>query len=888
MHKPRFSRTGCLIGGALLFFLLITVFSITQVPDVSKQLPPANPMLVNLSTPLDHSAVPLNTATSVHADALGVAPIRALTLWVDGVQMAEQVAPSNDKKEFTAFWSWTPTNAGVHTLLVRATDVNQQTTASNAVFVNASSTANTAVDANYQIKSGDSVEKVANQFHAPPQQIIDLNPQLNANNSLTPGRVISVPVALAQGNAGPTAHDDSNQTLPEPSPSSTPSPDSANSTDNSFARYLIFPGSNPFANARFWLNRNLFRNFVPAASSLAPQIDAQASFPVPSDCSVRLAVVLSDPNADGLFLYRIDPSHNRWRRVQTAPLQGDHGGDIVNLIETNAASDNTYMVTAFNAAGESPESNFYMTKLSNCPVSDAPAFSLTQGRMLTSIPLDKAYCYESLNGAGWTRLPVAPDSFLYPQHGSFDLSPYLQTIVPASSPGSITVALECWGWQGSTLNALGSASKTLDPSQFDAPLEILGDKFKFIGELGASDAPQDTGKPKAGGTPTRTSMPTPTRPFIPHLNLFYIAAPQTPHSAASPEECAQHMDPATAVLGSLLCAGAIQNQWLILVWDWNSPDSVRGANGEDYVVIKNIDGYHVYENDGFFPHQLVNTTSLGAPNTVAMFALPPLTNYQRLGGELTGHTARCFVVRAYANQLESGDSNTFCLSGAPGGLKTVDLTPSAITSIEHAHEHCGFGCLQTCPALPKHGPNILYVGYLHCNQEAQEQAAIRTLAWFDLSGVGALSSAILKFHKDNTFFAYSDSDGNLAYSNSNYYASCASELLLPTFDWAHTGTFPYGASSLLPPINIGVSAWDGDLQQVPPVTDFPTQDYAALPNFVQGDNYAVDATDIVRQWRNEYNNYGFALRGSDEYTSEEDNNACLSQYSNLILEITEY
>jgi hypothetical protein len=98
-------------------------------------------------------------------------------------------------------------------------------------------------------------------------------------------------------------------------------------------------------------------------------------------------------------------------------------------------------------------------------------------------------------------------------------------------------------------------------------------------------------------------------------------------------------------------------------------------------------------------------------------------------------------------------------------------------------------------------------------------------------------------------------------------ANCASELLLPTYDWITSG-------------------WDdSDPEAAPPVTDLSTVDFASVPLFDSDPSF--DVTDQIIRWRDfPTSNNGFALRGSDEKTEEEDWNQCQSVYSNFVLDVT--
>jgi hypothetical protein len=230
------------------------------------------------------------------------------------------------------------------------------------------------------------------------------------------------------------------------------------------------------------------------------------------------------------------------------------------------------------------------------------------------------------------------------------------------------------------------------------------------------------------------------------------------------------------------------------------------------------------------------------------------------------------VVRGYKGQVESEDSTALCTaSGQLPAPITAPLAPLALRTIRHAHAHQLPTDLQTCGSLS----GGLVVGYLHCNDGSlQSQEVSRVLVKFDTSGLGPITRAVLTFHRDATDLMGTDPyDNNVASAapadeplHGRADASCASMLLQPTVDW---------------------SGWDdSDPQAAPPVTDLPTQDLQTVSQF--GADFALDVTDLARNWRlYPGSNNGLALRGTDEDTGEENNNACFSTYSGFALQVTQ-
>jgi len=365
-------------------------------------------------------------------------------------------------------------------------------------------------------------------------------------------------------------------------------------------------------------------------------------------------------------------------------------------------------------------------------------------------------------------------------------------------------------------------------------------------------------------TPTPSSQQQPPARDDPKPpTIQYIQYPDHVANTGDPNVCANHGGQ-NATLAGVLCGTALEQGLTVLVWDWASPDRiVNPAHPErHYNVIKDIDGFNAYENDSAFNHKRVSSTTFGADSTVTMFALPDVPH--------GAPVQRCFVVRAFKGQLESDDSAALCVNPIQlPVLKTMSLKPAAFRTIRHTHDSPLN--LPSCPV----GVGAV-VGFVHCNNGLdQSQEVWRSLVKFDLSDVGPVYQATLKFQRDSTYLMGTDPNDNNNQSSApadeplhgRPDASCAAMLLQPTYDWVTNG-------------------WDdSDPAAAPPVTDLPTQDVQSLPPF--NADFAIDVTAIVRNSRlYPGTNDGFALRGADEFTSEENNDACMSTYSNFVLEVT--
>jgi LysM repeat protein len=383
---------GCLGLAVIVLFGALGAFAFLQIPDVAEQLPPnSSPITVTLKTPLNGANVPMDAFTTVTADSIGAQPFAALELWVDGALLKTQAAPpGSNLNPFGAFWTWTPAGEGQHTLFVRAMDASKSIGTSNIVHVTATKDANADATANYKTQSGDTLSDLALQFHTTPQEIVDLNPQINSNNPITSGQNISVPIPLSPP---PT---------PNPPPEAQPAPP---------------PGEPPPASAgqpnnfSFWINKNILNYFsvplLPVSPGLAKKEDG---------CNVKLFITDNSNNEDGFFVYRADANSQVFKRIAT--LGSQNGTGAFTYVDSNLYGPLAYYVASFNTAGESP-SQYVQAEITNaaCLISPWQMIQLNQAKIVVQQPVDMVYCYLSPNNEPWTRVPPVPNTFIFPQNG---------------------------------------------------------------------------------------------------------------------------------------------------------------------------------------------------------------------------------------------------------------------------------------------------------------------------------------------------------------------------------------------------------------------------------------------------------------------------------------
>jgi hypothetical protein len=87
-----------------------------------------------------------------------------------------------------------------------------------------------------------------------------------------------------------------------------------------------------------------------------------------------------------------------------------------------------------------------------------PGFTIKNGVLIPSQPVDRVYLYYAVGEDEWQRVPEDPDAFIPVKFEVFDLRPYFDFSTLDSLPEPVLLKVEAWGWAGDTLVPLGSYS----------------------------------------------------------------------------------------------------------------------------------------------------------------------------------------------------------------------------------------------------------------------------------------------------------------------------------------------------------------------------------------------------------------------------------------------
>lgn len=847
--KPKSGGSGWLIG---CLFLAMVVFIaagggiaylLTQNPDLTRQLPPGTvPLTVNLTSPSDGSAIPMNSFTTIQADALGAKPITALELYVDGVLAQVKGAPPGSSQEhFGAFWTWTPDKEGEHVLFVRATDADKRVGTSNIVRVNASKDANPALNVTYKPLVTDTIKTVAERFKTDPQNILDVNPALSPDKPIASGTYISVPIPL------PPSPITKTKSAPPPPPSGD----------------APKPGSDS-------------KSAPPSAPDLLSGSGVEG-------CKVNLIISKTSKNTDGFYVYRLGPLDKAIKRIATLdasappPLKFTDAPGSVGLW--------IYTVAAYNGAGESPAAPVaYSISDSACgKIAVTGIVTVDKAALVAATTLakvDKVYCYLKVNDAPWKRIPPSiplwPDTFLEPKGGIFDVSKYLKTLAPPPGKEDITLALECWGWQGGVLTFLGKATQTIKAGS--KAVDLSGEKFKVGGEI---KMPTDL-------TPMWGSTPFPYDPSI--------VVPVNLRNTNDPTVCANHQNGGKyRSTDEPLCIAEINGGYLVLVWE-PKPDGMTACPTG---LICDADGYNIYEINPLEGDRLVVSTwpdiqkvSLTWPSPI----IPAMSIPAPLGGGSGGTEAvyPCYVVRAYKGTRESGNSNIHCPKTLPPFMMTAMLMPSRLETWGKADEGQNNGLV--CGSLSDYLTDLFMpfgTGFLITSS-------------FDPGGTGGDSWTLLKSASplslpyDSVGIGYVNNyDGGsfpthcwkkadalyrgvVGFDLKSYEGKTISSATLRNRDLPskRMARPESGSGTISCAGGLYLASVDDKGVNIDPLEPFKTLD-TNPPSL----DHSTDVTGAVQRWTSDKSPGAFVFVGVDEAMGN-DTNACYSEFDNFSLDVT--
>lgn len=591
------------IGGIIIIFILVSaivwvLFSGMVYSVVPPMAGKDQGVQVFVLKPVYGSTVSVKKSVSVYAEAVGLLDIQKMDLWVDNHLWTAGASTIATGKKVTASWQWTPMEEGVYTLMTRATNTEGQASNSNPIQVR--------VVAEAPLPASDQAAGEVSGSFTP----VDLSQVTPLTGGGTGGDIPAPP--------------------PFPPEDQPPVVDDNKTPEENWIpiKYdLIF---HDFA------NKILGDQEPPKAPKIFGGI---------SGCDATLTILDQSDNESGFAIERKDPGAMEYKQI--ALLDARVGTGTFKYIDPGIGFGKyLYAVYAINSVGKSMGNLVAVDSIdSKCLQPDQTSLGIVDAKIIPDKPVGNMYCYMSVDGVSWARIPHDMDTFINGINGEFDFSPYLGNLMLNPPPGGITINLDCWGWQGDTLVYLGSIQKKIDSGQ----LQIVGDAIKLIGLAKKQYLMDGEGD-------------FPPGPHIP--------APTNFHFAQNEADCAKiPVDPNDPTDMAAWCKMAVQLDMHPAIWDWEA-DSGSPCDSKDVVcqdwwkkgLETDIDGYNLYYT--FYNNIPTKIESYGYPSLKFAF-IEPVPDM--------GHTKADYIVRAYKGNIESGDSNRINLGTTPGTLHHIKL-----------------------------------------------------------------------------------------------------------------------------------------------------------------------------------------------------------------------
>lgn len=503
--RKRILVVGMLAGILAIFLVLAGVFIVQfkryRTSGGSESIDPTLPQ-VSINIPTGDNTFIVGQPSPVNALAIGYDPFLSMELWVDGLLAGVDAGPSGGMTPFSGEFLWIPTQPGLHQLIARAKDSAQHVTSSAGLMV-----------------------------IVMPDEAISAS--TSAGENVT-GSESSVPIVY------PAAGSNSQPPAP-PGPDATSGP------------------SQPWEGSP----EDWFTSLTAGEPPSAPELVA-----APVACGATLAIHDLSDNEEGFIVYRQKLYAPGW--TQAAALASQSQNEWILFGDTGMTGAVSYYVLAFNSQGEAvsnivtvlvPMEILLPGEESTCnPASnDLPLLAIDLTSLIPKFDVDQAYCYHSLGGFEWSRLPEM--GFFTTQEGGFQVNESVAQILLNDPEGQpiyenkmMEIKLDCWGWIGNELKPLGTFTQSFDPaatSKLPFDLEGLSGEIKIdIAKLSDFPPPVQMLPNGSGGPFNGFDFPSSLKPPIPEsTQMPFISAWIT----YDPDFCTAHLEPeAQNVLGSLL------------------------------------------------------------------------------------------------------------------------------------------------------------------------------------------------------------------------------------------------------------------------------------------------------------------------------------------------
>lgn len=478
MKKTRWPFFLLLVGVVcvLLFVLLFIYFN-----DITNRTVPTFPR-VTINTTIPQGTVVVNQPVTIFGEASDPDGIESAELWVNGEKVASQANTSNGQSPFEISQSWIPDGPGNYLFLLRGVDRKGFAGESTPVMIQVverSFQPDLTIHGQYIVQKGDTIASIAARFGTTPDEIRILNPGLG--DLLTTGESLSVPPrpeTAAGGGSPPPPASDSDEP-PHVSPPPPPSTAGGTPAEHASAPWwdsLPLPGSFDCI-----LNPAMCASPAGGDAPQSPASDVHAS--LVDACQTSVSWTDNSSNEEGFRVYRLvmRPRFRFELLALLAPTPGS--GTRSTYLDASAPTGQFfYAIVTINSLGEETWSVPSEQVTTTCPSSavsgdlsiDVEALQMTA----TDASIDRLYCYISLAGSAFERIPQGASDFITMESGTWNIADYASGVnkrtlwIDGTRP--LEIIAECLGRQGDTLINMGRFTRSHPPEEWDGRLLTAG------------------------------------------------------------------------------------------------------------------------------------------------------------------------------------------------------------------------------------------------------------------------------------------------------------------------------------------------------------------------------------------------------------------------------
>ena len=185
-------RNIILVG--VIFLAVICILALGTFFLLQRDRQPKSPPLIQIHQPYLHEQLLTSKGTLIYATAEAQEGMRKMELWVDGEMISEKdIARDVPVSKLVLSAGWVPYPAGDHSIIIRATSASGETSLASIQVEAVERPAYPPVK--YAVQEEQPIERIATAFGLPVENILELNPGLDAQSVLETGEELLLPAA---------------------------------------------------------------------------------------------------------------------------------------------------------------------------------------------------------------------------------------------------------------------------------------------------------------------------------------------------------------------------------------------------------------------------------------------------------------------------------------------------------------------------------------------------------------------------------------------------------------------------------------------------------------------------------------------------------------------